>query len=301
MNGRIVVCGNLVQDILVRPVAEPLAWGTTVTVQQIVQNLGGNGGTTSFTLGKLGVPVTLISLAGQDAAAEQLFSTLRSAGVTVQVKQCDLPTSVSVSLVDNKGRRALHYQLGASAGDFARPVNFPTDAAHFHLNAIYRMRDLRTFGAELLEQAKRAGLSTSLDTQWDHMGEWMRVLEPALRWTDLLFVNEDEARELTGLREASAAALALRDAGAAEVVVKLGEQGCFASTAEGDFYSDAFPAEAVDTTGAGDVFVGAYLAAIHSGHAHRAAAKFANRTAAIAVATLGATAGLQSLEFVIGP
>ena len=69
MRGRLVVCGNLVQDILVHPVAEPLAWGTTVTVEQIIQSLGGNGGTTSFTLATLGVPVTLMSLAGRDAAA----------------------------------------------------------------------------------------------------------------------------------------------------------------------------------------------------------------------------------------
>ncbi len=295
------MCGNLVQDILVRPVAEPLAWGTTVTVEQIVQNLGGNGGSTSYTLAKLGIPVTLLSLAGRDAAGAQLLNLLEQAGVATQVELCDLPTSVSVSLVDRKARRALFYQLGASAGTFARPVTFPEDASHLHLNAIYRMRDLRVLGPQLMEQAKRQGCSTSLDTQWDHEGEWMSVLHPALRFTDLLFVNEDEARELTGLPDPSAAALALRDAGAAEVVVKLGERGCFASTAEGDFYSEAFPAEAIDTTGAGDVFVGAYLAARYRGHTHREAAMFANRTAAIAVGTLGATAGLNSLEFLISP
>lgn len=296
-----MVCGNLVQDILVRPVAEPLAWGTTVTVQQIVQNLGGNGGTTSYTLAKLGIPVTLLSLAGRDAAGAQLLASLKQAGVETQVEACNLPTSVSVSLVDANARRALLYQLGASAGTFTRPVTLPEDASHFHLNAIYRMRDLRGHGPQLMEQAKRLGCSTSLDTQWDHEGEWMSVLQPALRFTDLLFVNEDEARELTGLHDPAAAALALRDAGAPEVVIKLGESGCFASTSEGDFYSAAFPARAIDTTGAGDVFVGAYLAALYRGHAHREAATFANRTAAIAVGTLGATAGLDSLQFVIRP
>ncbi len=284
-----------------RPVAEPLAWGTTVTVQQIVQNLGGNGGTTSFTLAKLGIPVTLLSLAGRDAAGAQLLNTLKQAGVATQVELCDLPTSVSVALVDAKARRALFYQLGASAGTFTRPVTLPEDAAHFHLNALYRMRDLRGLSPLLMEQAKRQGCSTSLDTQWDHEGDWMTVLRPALPFTDLLFVNEDEARELTGLPDPAAAALALRAAGAGEVVIKLGERGSFASTNEGDFCSPAFPAEAVDTTGAGDVFVGAYLAARHRGHAHRDAAIFANRTAAIAVATLGATAGLDSLEFVVSP
>jgi len=290
MRGRIVVCGNLVQDISVRPVTSPLGWGKTAMVDGIFQGLGGNGGTTSFTLGKLGVPVTLMSLVGRDAVAEQLLARLASACVEARVEQTALPTSVAVSLVDAGGRRALLYQQGASAGQFARPVHFPEDASHFHLNAIYRMQDLRLFGAELLQQAKESGLSTSVDAQWDHLGEWMDVLGPALPWTDLLFVNEDEAWELTGLRDPSASALALRDQGAEEVVVKLGERGCFASTAEGDFFSAPVPVNAVDTTGAGDVFVGAYLASLHRGNGHRETAIFANRTAGTAVGMLGATA-----------
>ena len=294
MRGRIVVCGNLVQDIVVRPVAEPLAWDATVTVEQIVQGLGGNGGTTSFTLGRLGVPVTLMSLAGKDAVCEQLLERLRSAGVETEVECGELSTSVSVSLVDKRGRRALLYQLGASAGEFRRPVVFPEDAGHFHLNAVFRMQDLRTLGPELLQQAKARGLATSVDAQWDHLGEWMTVLRPALRWTDLLFVNEDEAWHLTGLRDASAAAGALREAGASEVVVKLGARGCFASTAEGEFWCEAARAEVMDTTGAGDVFVGGYLAALHRGLGHREAAALGNRVAGQSVASLGSTTWLDA-------
>ncbi|MDQ6676908.1 MAG: carbohydrate kinase family protein [Acidobacteriota bacterium] len=295
MKGRVVVCGNVVLDIVVRPVQEPLGWGATTVVESIEQHLGGNGGSTGYTLAKLGVPVTLMSLAGQDAAAEQVLERLRGVGVECAVTQGPLATSVSVSLVEPGGRRALLYQLGASAGDFPKPVRFGKDAAHFHLAAVYRMRDLRCSGPSFLRVAKEAGLSTSVDTQWDHLGEWLPVLEPALPWTDLLFVNEDEAAELTGIREPAAAALALRDLGAREVVVKLGERGCFASTAQGDFYSDALKVNAVDTTGAGDCFVGAYLAALHGGEPHREAAAFANRIASLAVQALGATAGLDAL------
>lgn len=288
---RIVVCGNLVQDILVRPVADPVAWGTTAAVEQISQQLGGNGGTTSYTLAKLGIPVTLLSLAGWDAVGDQLIDQLRVNGVQCAVERGSLPTSVSISLVDGLGRRALLYQLGASAGEFRWPGGWE-GVTHLHVNAIYRMRDLRQRGAELLKSAKESGVSTSVDAQWDHLGEW-----PALPATDLLFVNEDEAKHLTGLRDPAAAALALRDHGAEEVVIKLGARGCFASTAEGDFYSDAFPAEVVDTTGAGDCFCGAYLAALHAGKGHREAARFANRIAAIAVGALGATAALDSDQF----
>ena len=156
------------------------------------------------------------------------------------------------------------------------------------------MQDLRTLGPELLRQAKACGLSTSIDAQWDHLGKWMTVLLPALRWTDLLFVNEDEAWHLTGLREPAAAARALREAGAGEVVVKLGARGCFALTAAGESWCEALTVPVVDTTGAGDVFVGGYLAGLHGGLGHPGAALLANRMAGLSVGCLGATAGLDA-------
>ena len=288
MPGRIVVCGNLVQDILVRGVADPVLWGTTATVEGIEQHLGGNGGSTSYTLGKLGIPVTLVSLAGQDAAGDRLIGKLNGAGVETHVDQGKFATSVSVSLVDRQGRRALLYQLGASAGEFP-PWQLPPDITHLHLNATYRMDFLRREAGALLAQAAAAGISTSLDAQWDHRNEW-----PPIPPTNLLFVNETEAEKLTGLRDHAAAALALRDYGAGEVVIKLGEHGCFASTSEGDFYTPAHAVNAVDTTGAGDCFCGAYLASLYWGKSHREAARYANRIAALSVTALGATTALDS-------
>lgn len=283
----------MVQDVLVRPVAETIVWGATATADAIEQHMGGNGSSTSYVIGKLGVPVALMSIAGRDAAGDNLIARLQGASVdTSMVKRVDASTSAVVAMVAHDGRRAFFYKLGASAEAFDPPL-FPAHATHFHLAAVYRMRDLRTRGPEFLRMAKDAGLSTSVDTQWDHEGEWWPVLKPSLPFTDLLFVNEDEARELTGFTYPASAADALRGAGAREVVVKLGARGCFASTAEGDFYSPACPAEVVDTTGAGDCFVGGYLAGRFQGKSHREAATLGNRMGALSVSCLGATAGLD--------
>jgi sugar/nucleoside kinase (ribokinase family) len=289
----IVVCGNMVQDVLVRAVAEPIGWEASTIVDAIEQHMGGNGANTSYAIAKLGVPVALMSLAGPDAAGDALIERLQKAGAnTALVKRVAAQTSAVVALVAHDGRRALLYQLGASAESFD-PLALPEGATHFHLAAVYRMRDLRTRGPAFLHAAKEAGISTSVDTQWDHEGEWWPVLAPSLPYTDLLFVNEDEGRQLTGLRDPAAVALALRDAGAREVVVKLGARGCFASTGEGDFYSPALNVEVVDTTGAGDCFVGGYLAGLYQGKPHREAAALANRMGSLSVSRLGATDGLD--------
>jgi ribokinase len=82
--------------------------------------------------------------------------------------------------------------------------------------------------------------------------------------------------------------------GAASVILKLGNTGCAAFTPDGEFWVPAFEVEAVDTTGAGDCFVGGFLAALHRGRSWLEAARFANAVAALSVQKLGATAGLRS-------
>ncbi len=262
----IVVCGNLSLDTIVRPV-DQVVWDTTAAVESIDRFLGGNGANCAYTLAQQGVPVTLISLAGADALGDELVARLQQAGVECRVQRGELPTSMSVSLVDSAGRRALLYQLGASAGEFEKPWSFPQGATHLHLSAIYRMRDLRAGGAAILEAAKRAGMTTSVDAQWDHLGEW-----PALPACDILFLNQDEELHLKGYE-------------AETVVVKLGARGCSVERPGESFHEPGLAVEAVDTTGAGDCFCGAYLAALYRGEGHRGAARLANEAAALWVSS----------------
>ncbi len=288
----VIVCGNIVFDVLVRPV-ETLRWGATTLVEQAEQQLGGNAGSTSYTLAKLGVPVKLISLAGRDSAADFLIARLQSAGVdTGLLQRTAAPTSTAISLVNAHGERALLYHLGAAAEDFAEPMELPAGESHFHLSAVYRMPCLRYAAPRILRDARERGLSTSVDTQWDTEGEWLQVLEPSLPFTDLLFVNADEARMLSGHEDPAAAARMLQSLGARRVIVKLGAEGCLVD----ETIVPAFRVRAVDTTGAGDCFVAGYLAAIERGELPAGAARFANAVAALSVRTLGATAGIVSYQ-----
>jgi sugar/nucleoside kinase (ribokinase family) len=290
----VCVCGNVVFDVLVRPV-EQLRWAATTLVETVSQQLGGNAGSTSYTLGKLGIPTFVVTLTGRDAAAEAVIARLQSAGVdTSRIMRTEAPTSVAISLVNGAGERALLYQLGASAEPFP---SFPiAGAAHFHLAAVFRMNHLRTAAPGVLRRAKELGMTTSVDTQWDTEGEWMKVLEPSLPSTDLLFVNEDEARMLTGCSDIEGAARALRSAGAKTVCIKLGFRGCVVFEGDSSFASPGFQVAAIDSTGAGDCFSGGYIAALQRGLSHQDAARFANAAGALSVQQLGATAGILTWE-----
>lgn len=290
----VCVCGNVVFDILVRPV-EQLRWAATTLVETVSQQLGGNAGSTSFTLGKLGIATFVVTLAGRDPEAAAVIARLESAGVdTSRLMRTDEPTSVAVSLVNPAGERALLYRLGASAAEFP---SFPIAGAdHFHLAAVFRMRHLRTAAPEVLRQAKALGMTTSVDTQWDTENEWMKVLAPSLPSTDLLFVNEDEARMLTGHSDPETAARTLREAGAKIVCVKLGPRGCMVFGECLSLMSPGFRVNAVDTTGAGDCFSAGYIAALQRNLSHGEAARFANAVGALSVEQLGATAGIRNWE-----
>jgi ribokinase len=285
--GRVVVCGNIVFDILARPVEE-VRFEATTLIENVEQQLGGNAGSTSFTLGKLGVPVTIATLLGRDATAHVVLGHLQAVGVDLSLVQyVDAPTSIAIALIRRNGQRALLYQLGAASEEFL-PFQLPPDAVHFHLAAVYRMRHLRQIAPRLLKQARDAGLRTSLDTQWDTEGEWMKVLAPSLPFADYTLLNEDEALHLTGHADPARAARTLRDLGADNVVIKLGGKGCWANGAE-------IPGRNVpvlDTTGAGDCFSGGFIAALQHGMSVEEAARFANTVGALAVGKVGATAGV---------
>lgn len=291
MPGRVVVCGNVVFDISARPVKE-VRWEATTLIDEVEQQLGGNGGSTSYTLAQLGIPVTFATLTGRDAAAEFVLGRLSAAGVDLSlVQRVDAPTSIAISLIRANGERALLYRLGAASESF-EPFDFPTDASHFHISAVYRMRDLRRRAPELLKRAREAGLRTSVDTQWDTEGEWLPVLAPSLPFCDFTLMNEDEARMLTGCGEPEAAAVRLRDMGATNIVIKLGARGCWAN---GEWIP-GYRVAAVDTTGAGDCFAGGFIAGLERGLSVPESARFANAVGAMAVRRIGATAGVLDWE-----
>lgn len=292
----ILCAGNIVHDTLVRPV-DRLAWGTTTWVDEIHSTLGGNGAATSFTLGKLGVPVRLLSMAGGDSLGDALLRRLESAGVDVSyVTRSEAPTPATIALVHPGGDRLFLHRPGASEFAFREPIEFSSGVlrgiSYFHLANVFALPLLRPRAADTLRRARSAGLITTLDTGWDALGRWMEDLGECLPFVDVLFVNQSEARMLSGQTSVPDAAAALRGRGAGRVVVKLGAQGCAVYAAGKEFRVPAFPVEVVDTTGAGDCFAGGYLAALARGLSHESAARYANAAGALSASRLGGADGI---------
>src|SRR5581483_432570 len=227
-----VLCfGNLAVDTISGPLHEPPQYGRTLWVDTLEQHGGGNGATTSFTLARFGVPVRLYGFCGNDAFGDFAVERLRAEGVDITwIERVDFPTSATVVLVDERGARAFLHRPGASAAAFQAIPDFSLElvagCTGFHVANPFAMPHMRRHAPEMLRCARIAGLRTSLDTGWDSRDEWMQVIGPCLPLLDLLFVNEEEARRLTGREDAAGAARELLAGGVRDVVVKVGERGC---------------------------------------------------------------------------
>ncbi|MGE5487740.1 MAG: carbohydrate kinase family protein [bacterium] len=299
----VLCCGNTCFDTLVRPVEE-LRWNASVWVDSIESSPGGNGANTSTAIAKLGVPVRLLSAVGTDEFAERVLECLGRAGVDRSlIRAIPGATSTTVVLIRGNGERTFLHHPGVTAEAFDEPPDLGSGIAagcgYFHLANAFALPRLRAHAGETMRRARAAGLVTAMDTGWDSRGRWLEDLGPALPYTDYLFVNEREALKLAGCDSWEQAAARLRDLGASVVALKRGEHGCAIVDAAGRLDVPAYDVPAIDSTGAGDCFAGAFLAALSRGLPAASAAQVANAAGALNVRSIGATAGLLSWDEMI--
>jgi sugar/nucleoside kinase (ribokinase family) len=148
--------------------------------------------------------------------------------------------------------------------------------------------------AQLLAEARRRGVRTSLDPVFDASGRWDRLLA-ALPLCDLVTPGVAEAEGVTGEREPSRAAARLRELGAAVAAVTLGPDGCYVSGEGFEGFVPAPSVDAVDGTGAGDAFAGGFLYGLLAGWPLEQCARFANSAGALATTAVGAFDGVGTL------
>ena len=297
-----VLCaGSIVQDTIVGPFDE-LRWGTTTFVDSMDRHLGGNGANTARALAILGNRVRLAGTVGNDDASAFALRELSACGVEIEtLGRTDQPNAATTVLVNSRGDRQFLHRLGSSHHAFREPLEFTDaivrDMQHFHLASLFVLPHLRRNAPEMLRRAKAAGLTTSLDTNWDPHDEWLRVLEPCLKHVDVLFLNEDESRKLTGTTDPVKAAAYLQDRQANIVVQKLSRDGC-AIYARGEpaggIHCSPFDIIAIDSTGAGDCFAAGFLSAYLRGGSLVEAGEYGNAAGALSVRAIGAVTGLLS-------
>jgi sugar/nucleoside kinase (ribokinase family) len=204
---------------------------------------------------------------------------------------------VTLVTVDSSAERSFIHHLGANA--HFSPDDFDWErvggARHLHLTSLFVLPAMDGApAAALLEEARRRGLTTSVDLCWDREERWMSLLRPCLSHVDFFMPSEEEAASLTGETEPERMAQQLLAAGCGSVVIKLGERGCLYADASQARRLPAFDVPVRETTGAGDCFIAGFLYSRLQGRPLEAALRFANACGARAVTAVGAVTAMVS-------
>ncbi len=260
--------------------------------QSLLQG-GGPVATALVTLAKLGAHTAMIDKVGDDWRGRLIIDGLRDAGVAtdwIRVAPGRSSSIASVLVRRCDGARAITFSPG-SAGDLAPdelPENAIARASVLHLNG-------RHFAAALqaARRARTLGVKVSFD---GGAGRYFVGMGELIALTDICIVARQFARAFSGEDDMTAAGRALMDAGPHTVVITSGREGSVVLTKEGEsFRQSAFEIEAVDTTGAGDAYHGAFLYGTVTGLELRECARLAAAVAALNTRKLGGRSALPTL------
>lgn len=266
----VVVLGSANADMIVRVARRP-GPGETVLGSDTEILPGGKGANAAVAAARLGASVALLGAVGTDGNGDLLLDSLRSAGVaTDRVRRAPRPTGTAYITVDEAGENSIIVSPGANADVTVSDVDL-TGASVLACSLEVPVPVVAHAVREAVRAGVRAVVNLSPVADFD-----------AFEGLDPLVVNEHEAEFLGG---DPARLLAL---GPRSVVITKGGKGALLATASGVEEFAAPPVAVVDTTGAGDAFVGALAAALADGGDLSAAVRFAIQVASHSVTARGA-------------
>ena len=296
---KLVVIGSSNMDLVVSTEHFPLP-GQTVMGKKFMTNFGGKGANQAVAASLLGGDVTFICKVGNDNYGREMIEKFQKDGIDTQyVTATDqAATGIAVITVDANGENTIVVASGANGLLASEDIRNAEPAIS---QADVLLMQLETPIEPLCTAAQMA----------HEKGKYV-ILNPApapkaplpsdlLRHIDLIIPNETEATSITGveildLQSAERAMKALKELGAKDAMITLGEKGVLA-------YEDGevklFPAckvQAIDTTAAGDTFCGALSVAICQGREMKEAIAFANKAAAYTVQHEGAQCAMPHLN-----
>jgi ribokinase len=289
--GRVVVSGSLNMDVIVESKRRPVA-GETILDGKVSLLPGGKGSNQAIAAARLGTKTAMQGTVGDDVFGVTLREVLAengvdTAGISVVRGETTGVAVIQVAEDDN----AITGAAGANARftakmSRARPRRGEIWIAQFET-------PLATTET-LFRAARSVGAMTILN-----LAPMVPFPARLLKLVDIAVLNEIELAQATGMRitaksSVPAIAAACRKLAAHSVIATLGSRGCVIVSPDGVTALPAFEAKVVDTTGAGDCFVGALAARLTAGAELIDAARYASAAASCSVERLGATPSMPT-------
>lgn len=289
----ILVIGSLNADLVVRAPRFPKP-GETISGEDLQIIPGGKGANQAVAAARQGVSVGMAGRVGKDSFGPFLIDSLKSDQVDVShVISDEAATGTAIIVVDSSGQNSIVLSAGANGQVSTRDIDT------LHLEAKILLLQLEIPIQSVIHAAK-----------WGKEKGVTAILNPApardlpnelISGVDHLLPNETELSLLSGVpvkdaASAEKAARVLLERGAQSVIVTLGGNGSLIVNNKTTKHVPSFKVEVVDTTAAGDAFIGGFASALLRGTGLVEAVRYANACGALAVTKFGAQPSLPTKE-----
>ena len=293
---QILVIGSLNMDLVVKVEKLPKL-GETILGETLYENPGGKGANQAVAAAKLGGNVSMIGKLGNDNYGEQLLLNLKNNNIKTEgIIRCSDITGTAVIEVDNDGNNSIVVIPGSNSKLSKEDLDSAAELLD-KADIVILQQEIPMDTVEYaLEQAAKRGKTTILNP-----APAVEISDKILDATDFLILNETELEIVSGKEsipetEYIDAIKELRNKGAKNIILTLGEKGGMYTEGEETREYKALKVKAVDTTAAGDSFIGAFALKLAQDASVSDALEFAVGVSALTVTRSGAQQSLPTQE-----
>jgi sugar/nucleoside kinase (ribokinase family) len=293
---QVVGLGMAILDVLIRQ-REMSTWEQGSRISAFALQGGGPVGTAIVAAAKLGARCGLVGIAGTDNLAEIKLASFVEFGVDLShlVRREGPERSIVIVYVqEDTGERTFsgYHRLEDMA---VKPEeldrDYITQAEYLHLDGSHPQAAVQA--AKWMKEAGKKVMLDGSKTDGRPVGDHMRALIP---YVDVLICGSGFGRSLTGIADTWGAGDAMLAMGPSIAVQTEGAAGSYTSTVHQRIHVPAYDIKVLDTTGAGDVFHGAYLVGLLHGWDLETIAHFCTAVSAIKCTKLGGRAGIPCMD-----
>lgn len=296
---KIVVVGssNVDTTLHVKDFPKP---GETINASEVTMAAGGKGANQAVAAAKSGAETQFISRVGEDSTGEFMLKQLKNYGVSLEYVQTTAGQNTGhayITLNDN-GQNDIIIDHGANYSLSVLDIDAASNLLGEVDCVIAQFETPLEATIEAFKLAKRQGAVTILNPA----PAIKNIPQELLQLTDVITPNETESAAITGIEineenDLKLSAAKLHEMGVSNVVITYGDKGAYISTAVSEKLVPAFKVSAVDTTAAGDTFLGFLAGNLNKDLTNiEQAAVIASRASSIAVQRLGAQPSIPTAK-----
>jgi sugar/nucleoside kinase (ribokinase family) len=299
----VIVTGELNIDIILNGVHSFPEMGKDIQADQLDLVMGSSSAIFACNIASLGAKVAFCGLIGNDYFGDFILQKLHERNIDTSMvfrtDRCHTGITFVLNYDNDRAMVTYHGTMALTSMEMIPFRNFK-DASHFHMSSCFLLPELLDKLPEIYSSAKKAGMTTSLDPQWDPHEKWNLNLPSLMEFLDVFFFNEREfliiakSTDLRGSMEKTCS-------GNNSIVIKQGKQGSLLYNRQSGFnHTCAYlNSEIADPIGAGDSFNAGFIYKFTNGAGLAECQDYGSLTGAVSTTKIGGTAAFNDPSEVI--